>query len=136
MFTDRKTRCRLYFLNRDWWEGVWGRRNLPQKSSTVLSEPKFGLLLPPPPPSPNQTFLNTPLIITNCDRHSCFILKCERVYQNLRRQVLQSAMIITHCDSTHWLPYLKFINHTAISRKVVGKNVHATIMNGNMGYDQ
>ena len=31
--------------NRDWWEGVWGvweRSNLPQKSSTVLSEPKFG----------------------------------------------------------------------------------------------
>ena len=26
--------------------------------------------------------------------------------------------------------------HTAISRKVVGKNVHATIPNGNMGYDQ
>ena len=28
--------------NRDWWEGVWGRSNLPQKSPTVLSEPKFG----------------------------------------------------------------------------------------------
>ena len=26
--------------------------------------------------------------------------------------------------------------HTAISRKVVGKNVHATISKGNMGYDQ
>ena len=26
--------------------------------------------------------------------------------------------------------------HTAISRKVVGKNVHATIPKGNMGYDQ
>ena len=25
---------------------------------------------------------------------------------------------------------------TAISRKVVGKNVHATIPKGNMGYDQ
>ena len=25
---------------------------------------------------------------------------------------------------------------TAISRKVVGKNVHATILKGNMGYDQ
>ena len=24
----------------------------------------------------------------------------------------------------------------AISRKVVGKNVHATILKGNMGYDQ
>ena len=52
-FTDRKTRCRLYFLNRDWWEGVWGRRNLPQKSSTVLSEPKFGPHPPPPPPKSN-----------------------------------------------------------------------------------
>ena len=26
--------------------------------------------------------------------------------------------------------------HTAVSRKVVGKNVHATIPKGNMGYDQ
>ena len=26
--------------------------------------------------------------------------------------------------------------YTAISRKVVGKNVHATIPKGNMGYDQ
>ena len=30
---------------------------------------------------------------------------------------------------------LSFIN-TAISRKVVGKNVHATIPKGNIGYDQ
>ena len=29
-----------------------------------------------------------------------------------------------------------FLMHTAISRKVVGKNVHATIPTGNMGYDQ
>ena len=28
------------------------------------------------------------------------------------------------------------LNYTAISRKVVGKNVHATIPKGNMGYDQ
>ena len=34
--------------NRDWWEGVWGRSNLPQKISTALSEPKFE----PPPPRP------------------------------------------------------------------------------------
>ena len=27
-------------------------------------------------------------------------------------------------------------SHTAISRKVVGKHVHATIPKGNMGYDQ
>ena len=26
--------------------------------------------------------------------------------------------------------------YTAISRKIVGKNVHATIPKGNMGYDQ
>ena len=26
--------------------------------------------------------------------------------------------------------------YTAISRKVVGKNVHVTILKGNMGYDQ
>ena len=28
------------------------------------------------------------------------------------------------------------MTYTAISRKVVGKNVHATIPKGNMGYDQ
>ena len=27
-------------------------------------------------------------------------------------------------------------SYTAISRKVVGKNVHATISKGNMGYEQ
>ena len=30
-------------------EGAWGRSNLPQKSPTALSEPKFG----PPPPRSN-----------------------------------------------------------------------------------
>ena len=35
--------------------------------------------------------------ITNCD--SFFITKCDMVYHKLR-QVLQSAMIITNCDST------------------------------------
>ena len=29
-----------------------------------------------------------------------------------------------------------FLLYTATSRKVVGKNVHATIPKGNMGYDQ
>ena len=50
--------------NRDWWEGVWGEANLPQKSSTVLSEPKFG-----PPPPPNKKFLDLPLLSENylCD---------------------------------------------------------------------
>ena len=40
--------------NRDWWEGVWERSNLPQKCSQVLSETKFG--------SPNQEFLDLPLL--------------------------------------------------------------------------
>ena len=31
---------------------------------------------------------------------------------------------------------LTVFNYTVISRKVVGKNVHATIPKGNMGYDQ
>ena len=30
----------------------------------------------------------------------------------------------------------KFVIYTAISRKVVGENVHATVPKGNMGYDQ
>ena len=51
-------------------------------------------------------------VITNF--HSFFISKCDRIYYNLRRQVLQSAMIITNCDSTHWLPY--FVNHNQIHK--------------------
>ena len=39
-------------------------------------------------------------LITNCD--SFFITKCDTVYYKLR-QVLQSAMIITNCDSTSLL---------------------------------
>ena len=48
--------------NHVWWEGVWGewgRSNFPQKSSTILSEPKFGPT--PPPPTPNKKFLDPPL---------------------------------------------------------------------------
>ena len=37
--------------------------------------------------------------------------------------------------SSHLLFYDALLD-TAISRKVVGKNVHATIPKGNMGYDQ
>ena len=37
------------------------------------------------------------------------------------------------CVST---AYHGLLVHTAISRKAVGKNVHATIPKGNMGYDQ
>ena len=29
-----------------------------------------------------------------------------------------------------------FLLYTAVSRKVVGRNAHATILKGNMGYDQ
>ena len=43
-------------------------------------------------------------VITNCD--SFFITKCDKVYYKLR-QVLQSAMIITNCDSTHVTVQLK-----------------------------
>ena len=31
---------------------------------------------------------------------------------------------------------LNFHRYTAVSRKVVGRNAHATITKGNMGYDQ
>ena len=31
---------------------------------------------------------------------------------------------------------VRYMVHTAICRKVVGKTVHATIPKGNMGYDQ
>ena len=32
--------------------------------------------------------------------------------------------------------HLFFLVYTVISRKAVGKNVHATVLEGNMGYDQ
>ena len=35
-----------------------------------------------------------------------------------------------------WFVLLFFYKYTAISRKVVGKNVYATTPKGNMGYDQ
>ena len=35
----------------------------------------------------------------------------------------------------YWCTYVLIV-YTAISRKVVGKNVYATIPKGNMGYDQ
>ena len=43
---------------------------------------------------------------------------------------------MTLSDFSTGLIALLDIEHTAISRKVVGKNVHATIPKGNMGYDQ
>ena len=39
-----------------------------------------------------------------------------------------------HCPSAS--PMGQFNPYTAISKKVVGKNVHTTISKGNMGYDQ
>ena len=36
----------------------------------------------------------------------------------------------------HYITVTCKATHTAISRKVIGKNVHATIPKGNMGYDQ
>ena len=52
----------------------------------------------------------TAWFITKCNGHLLraatafsFISKCDRVYYNLRRQVLLSAMINTNCDSTHFM---------------------------------
>ena len=42
--------------------------------------------------------------------------------------ILFSSIVCTRCYSN--------LQYTAISRKVVEKNVHATILKGNMGYDQ
>ena len=42
----------------------------------------------------------------------------------------------THLRIKQLTGELKVQAYTAISRKVVGKNVHATIPLGNMGYDQ
>jgi len=39
-------------------------------------------------------------------------------------------------SDAHVVYGVRYMVHTAISRKVVGKTVHATIPKGNMGYDQ
>ena len=44
------------------------------------------------------------------------------------KQTNKTKQMIKYCS--------KSIISTAISRKVVGKNVHATIPKGDMGYDQ
>ena len=46
------------------------------------------------------------------------------MFRPKRRRLLGSGRLLGH------------LRYTAISRKVVGKNVHATILKGNMGYDQ
>ena len=53
----------IMMCNRNWWKGVCGRSNFPQKSSTVLSEPKFGPPSHLPPPPPNKKFLDLPLTL-------------------------------------------------------------------------
>ena len=47
------------------------------------------------------------------------------------------SMDLVH-ESGPWTPGPCFVltRYTAISRKVVGRNVHATIPKGNMGHDQ
>ena len=44
--------------------------------------------------------------------------------------------ICLRCYSYHEVETNGVTIYTAISRKVVGKNAHATIPKGNMGYDQ
>ena len=56
----------------------------------------------------------------------------------------KKRFIVISCPFTsqRYYQFSRFIlqynkmHHTAISRKVVGKNVHATIPKGNMGYDK
>ena len=49
-----------------------------------------------------------------------------------------SETTITNSNESNAHPSIQgyVFEHTAISRKVVGRNVHATIPKGNMGYDQ
>ena len=47
-------------------------------------------------------------------------------------ELVNLSIVRTFCTKPRLLPKL----YTAISRKVVGKNVHATIPKGNMGYDR
>ena len=68
-----------------------------------------------------EHFLETRLRQGYCSDHSTMSLN---IGQNLRLWFFYSFMEMTRS------------RYTAISRKVVGKNVRATIPKGNMGYDQ
>ena len=51
-------------------------------------------------------------------------------------QLILTSDINAEAKSPPKLHALYTVQYTAISRKVVGKNVHATIRKGNMGYDR
>ena len=58
---------------------------------------------------------------------------CEIV---LPSRLIAKNFLITKTGAERTDEFVKVFLHPAISRKVVGKNVHATIPKGNMGYDQ
>ena len=69
----------------------------------------------------------------------CAIFRCQTT--DLKRIVFKTACLYVKRMSfpkfaVFIKAYLIGSRYTVISRKVVGKNVHATIPKGNMGYDQ
>ena len=75
--------------------------------------------------------------VTQCDCAYC-AYTCPESVNPLLKAFCQNecnALIDTSCSATT-SQYILCQHYTAISSKVVGKNVHATILKGNMGYDQ
>ena len=75
----------------------------------------------------------------------CFIHLHQKVLKNDNQLLMVLHWQITHLilsgDNTktlfvHGLLHIENIIFTAFPRKVVRKNVHATILKGNMGHDQ
>ena len=60
------------------------------------------------------------------------------VYDIWNESYMNCSFTATIIPSFHFIfaVHIWFISYTVISRKVVGKNVHAKIPKGNMGYDQ
>ena len=137
-FTDWETRSRLCFFS-DWWEGVWGKSNLPQKSSTVPSEPKFG---PPSAPMKNSwispckdvTLSSEPISPKVILFHKCFSARRGRISSLLPKCAGQnyvtwhalhdcteswfacgsSTVVFVHCPGGKWNCYsykFKFFIH-------------------------
>ena len=71
--------------------------------------------------------------------YDCFIYRTNFVFLNETPSCLRSCRVTRANQNARKLPFTDLVNtnwYTAISRKVVRKNVHMTDPKCNMGYDQ
>ena len=75
------------------------------------------------------------IVVTNKDD----IMTCvqeNNLFKKLREILCIQTRKVMSTDKFRETAFSPWLLNTAISRKVVGKNVNATISKGNMGYDQ